>query len=126
MIYLKLIVLIGNTDVGKMTVGQALTQITDLRLFHNHIIIKPVLEVFGHFNINVITKMRDVVFEEFASSNHYGLIFTYMMAFDQKSDWNYLEHVSTIFKKNGADVYYVELVAPPRKLDFKETLQKIV
>ena len=34
-----------------------------------------------------------------------------MWAFDQKSDWDYVEHVTNIFKKSGADVYYVELVA---------------
>jgi hypothetical protein len=34
-----------------------------------------------------------------------------MWAFDQKSDWDYVEHVTNIFRKNGADVYYVELVA---------------
>ena len=34
---MKLLILIGNTAVGKMTVGQELTKITDFRLFHNHI-----------------------------------------------------------------------------------------
>ncbi|WAG71085.1 MULTISPECIES: shikimate kinase [unclassified Clostridium] len=56
--------------------------------------------------------MRDVIFEEFANSDCYGLIFTYMWAFDQQSDWNYVEHVCDIFKKHSADIYYVELVAP--------------
>ncbi len=35
-----------------------------------------------------------------------------MWAFDQKSDWDYVEHVTNIFRKKGADVYYVELFAP--------------
>jgi len=34
-----------------------------------------------------------------------------MWAFDQKSDWDYVENVTNIFKKNGAEVYYVELYA---------------
>jgi hypothetical protein len=55
--------------------------------------------------------MREVIFEEFAASNNYGLIFTYLWAFDQKSDWDYIEHVTNIFRKNNADVYYVELIA---------------
>jgi len=33
---MKLLFLIGNSAVGKMTVGQELTKITDMRLFHNH------------------------------------------------------------------------------------------
>jgi len=109
---LKLVFLIGDASVGKMTVGQELMKITDLRLFHNHMTIEPVIEVFGYYDGKSINKIREIVFEEFASSDNYGLIFTYMWAFDQKSDWNYVEHVTNIFRKNGADVYYVELVAP--------------
>ena len=33
---MKLVLIIGSNAVGKMTVGQELTKITDLRLFHNH------------------------------------------------------------------------------------------
>ncbi|GLC30172.1 AAA family ATPase [Clostridium omnivorum] len=108
---MKLVFLIGDAAVGKMTVGQELMKITDLRLFHNHLTIEPVIEVFGHFHGKAISRMREVIFEEFVASENYGLIFTYMWAFDQKSDWDYIEHVTNIFKKNGADVYYVELVA---------------
>jgi hypothetical protein len=106
-----LIFLIGDAAVGKMTVGQELLKITDLRLFHNHMTIEPVIEIFGHFHGKAISRMRDIVFEEFAASDNYGLIFTYMWAFNQKSDWDYVEKVTNIFKKNGAEVYYVELYA---------------
>lgn len=109
---MKLVFLIGDASVGKMTVGQELMKITDLRLFHNHMTIEPVIEVFGFFHGKSINKMREIIFEEFAASDNYGLIFTYMWAFDQRSDWNYVEHVTNIFRKNDADVYYVELVAP--------------
>ena len=37
---MKLLFMIGNTSVGKMTVGQELTKITDFRLFHNHMSIE--------------------------------------------------------------------------------------
>ena len=111
-ISLKLVFLIGDAAVGKMTVGQELMKITDLRLFHNHMTIEPAIEIFGYFHNNSIYRMREVIFEEYAASNNYGLIFTYMWAFDQKSDWDYVEHVTNIFRKNGSDVYYVELVAP--------------
>lgn len=110
---MKLVFLIGNAAVGKMTVGQELMKITDLRLFHNHMAIEPVIEIFGDFNSKAINRIREVVFEEFAASNHYGLIFTYMWAFDQQSDWDYVEHVKEIFRQKNKDVsfYYAELVA---------------
>lgn len=108
---MKLLFVIGDAAVGKMTVGQELMKITDLRLFHNHMTIEPVLEIFGYFNENAIRKTREIIFEEFAKSNNYGMIFTCMMAFDSQSDWDYIEHVKNIFKPYDTEFYYVELVA---------------
>ena len=109
---MKLLILIGNSAVGKMTVGQALCKITPFRLFHNHMMIEPVLEVFGTFNGAVIQKLRQVVFEEFAKTDNYGLIFTYMWAFDMPSDWEYIETVKKLLGLPEDDIYYVELIAP--------------
>jgi len=109
---MKFVFLIGDAAVGKMTVGQELMKITDLRLFHNHMTIEPVLEIFGGFNGKAISRLRDVIFEEFAASDNYGMIFTYIWAFDQQSDWDSIEHVKEIFNPYQTDFYYVELVAP--------------
>lgn len=109
---MKFVFLIGDAAVGKMTVGQALMKVTDLRLFHNHMTIEPVLEIFGQFNGTAISRLRDVIFEEFAASENYGIIFTYIWAFDQKSDWDSIEHVKQIFDPYHTDFYYVELIAP--------------
>lgn len=110
---MKLVILIGDAAVGKMTVGQELMKITELRLFHNHMTIEPVLEIFGEFNQRAISGMREVVFKEFAKTDNYGLIFTYMWAFDQQSDWDYIDHICDIFRSEHKDleVYYIELVA---------------
>jgi hypothetical protein len=108
---MKVVFIIGNAAVGKMSVGQELMKITDLRLFHNHMTIEPVLEIFGSFKGGVINRLREVIFEEFAASDQYGLIFTYMWAFDLQSDWDYIEHVKDIFKPYNTEFYYVELVA---------------
>jgi len=111
---MKLLFLIGDAAVGKMTVGQELMKITDLRLFHNHMTIEPVIEIFGRYDGRITQRLREVIFEEFAKSDCYGLIFTIMWAFDMKSDWDYVSHIRDIFEKENAelDVYYVELVAP--------------
>lgn len=109
---MKLVWIIGDSAVGKMTVGQELMKITNLRLFHNHMMIEPVLEIFGQFNGSAISRLKDVVFEEFAASNQYGMIHTFMWAFDLPSDWEYVKRVSGLFEEHGAEIYYVELVAP--------------
>ena len=109
---MKLVFLMGDAAVGTMTVGQELMKITDLRLFHNHMTIEPVLEIFGTFDGKTIQELREVVFRNFAASDRCGMIFTLMMAFDMQSDWDYLEHVKQIFEPYGTEFYYVELIAP--------------
>lgn len=109
---MKLVFILGDAAVGKMTVGQALMKITDLRLFHNHMTIEPVLEIFGDFDTGLINEMREMIFTRFAASGRYGMIFTLMMAFDQQADWDYLEHIKSIFAPYGTEFYYVELIAP--------------
>ena len=108
---MKLVFLIGDAAVGKMTVGQELMKQTGLRLFHNHMTIEPVIEIFGYFDGNVTRQLREVIFHEFAKSDNKGMIFTYLWAFDMQSDWDYIAHVAEIFQQQGAEIYYVELVA---------------
>lgn len=109
---MKLLFIIGDAAVGKMTVGQELMKITGLRLFHNHMTIEPVIEIFGRYDGKTISEIRDVIFKNYAASDNYGMIFTFMMDFDMPSEWEYLEHVKGIFEPYGTDFYYVELIAP--------------
>lgn len=124
---MKLVVLIGDAAVGKMTVGQELMKQTGLRLFHNHMMIEPVIEIFGHFNGQVTQQLREVIFREFVKSDNKGMIFTFMWAFDMQSDWDYINHVTDIFKEQGAEVYYAELVAPQHiRLQRNETANRLL
>ena len=104
---MKLVLIIGSGAVGKMTVGQELMKITGLRLFHNHMTIEPVIDVFGYFNAPVIIKMRELIFEEFLKTDNEGMIFTVMWAFDMPSDREYIMSVASKFDQ----VYLVELIA---------------
>ena len=108
---MKILFLFGNAAVGKMTVGQELMKITNLRLCHNHMTIEPVIDIFGKYDGYVTMRLREVIFEEFAKTDNYGIIITYMWAFDSQEDWDYTNHVRSIFEKHGAEFYYVELVA---------------
>ena len=85
---MKLLILIGNSAVGKMTVGQELQRITGLRLFHNHMTIEPVLEIFNDFNVDVILKLRYLIFEEFVKTDNEGMIYTCMWDYDAQEDWD--------------------------------------
>ena len=107
---MKLVLIVGDGAVGKMTVGQELRKITDLRLFHNHMTIEPVLEIFNDFNVDVILKLRYLIFEEFAKTQNYGMIYTCMWAYDCQGDWDIMHKILGIFE--GAEIYCVELTAP--------------
>ena len=104
---MKLVLIIGAGAVGKMTVGQELMKITNLRLFHNHMSIEPVIDVFGYFKADTIIKIRDVIFDDFINSEQEGMIHTLMWAFDMESDWEYVDNLVKKFD----EVYCVELIA---------------
>lgn len=104
---MKLVLIIGAGAVGKMTVGQELSKITNLRLFHNHMMIEPVIDIFGYFKGDTILKLREIIFDDFIKSNNEGMIHTLMWAFEMKSDWEYVENLAKKFD----EVYCVELIA---------------
>ena len=109
---MKLLFIFGAHAAGKMTVGQALSRITPLKLFHNHMTIEPVIELFGAYNGAVTERLRQVVFEEFVKTDNYGLIFTFIWAFEESHDTEYVRRVSKLYSDAGAQVDYVELICP--------------
>lgn len=124
---MKLLFIIGDSAVGKMTVGQELAKITPFSLFHNHMTIEMVLAVFKEFRESTINRLRQVIFEDFAQSAHYGMIFTLQMAFDKPSNWDYLEWVMKFFEPYGTTFYFVELVADlETKLQRNKSEQRLI
>ena len=109
---MRLLFIFGAHAAGKMTVGQAVSRLTPMKLFHNHMTIEPVIELFGAYNGAAVERLRQVVFEEFAKTDNYGLIFTFIWAFDVSYDEEYVRRLSKMYEDAGAQVDYVELVAP--------------
>ena len=109
---MRLLFIFGAHAAGKMTVGQAVSRITPMKLFHNHMTIEPVIELFGAYNGAVTERLRQVVFEEFVKTDNYGLIFTFIWAFDVPYDEEYVRRLARMYEEAGAQVDYVELVAP--------------
>ena len=109
---MRLLFIFGAHAAGKMAVGQAVSRLTPMKLFHNHMTIEPVIELFGAYNGAAVERLRQVVFEEFAKTDNYGLIFTFIWAFDVPYDEEYVRRLSKMYEDAGAQVDYVELVAP--------------
>jgi shikimate kinase len=136
---MKFILLFGPQAVGKMTVGQELEKITELKLFHNHMTIELVTPFFNYgteAGKRLVHLFRQEIFEEVSKSDLYGLIFTYVWAFDHQSDWNYVDSVCKLFESRGGVVYFVELEADlserlernksPHRLEHKPTKRNLL
>ena len=110
---MKFIVIFGPPAVGKMTVGCELSKITGLKLFHNHMTIDLVINFFewGSEQFKLVSEFRQRIFEEVASSELKGLIFTYVWGLDEIEEKNFIDRSCDIFREKGADIYFVELYA---------------
>lgn len=111
---MKLIIIFGPQAVGKMTVGHELEKTTELKLFHNHMTIELVSPFFSYGSETgkkLVNLFRQEIFEEVSKSDLYGLIFTYVWAFDLQNDWDYIKRISDLFESRGGIVYFVELEA---------------
>ena len=109
---MKLVIIFGPHAVGKMTVGQELEKITGLKLFHNHMTIDLVAPFFSYESEagrKLVNHFRQKIFETVAKSDLEGIIFTYIWAFNKKSNWEYIEKLCNIFESQGGVVYFVEL-----------------
>jgi hypothetical protein len=122
---MKFVVISGPPAVGKMTVGRELARLTGFKLFHNHLVMEPVLEIFDYEHPShrkLVNEFRTRMLEEIAASEFPGAIFTYVWAFNLKADETYIERLCDIFRKRNAEIFFVELQASmDRRLERNKT-----
>ena len=135
---MKLIIISGPPAVGKMTVGQELEKLTELKLFHNHMTLDLVENFFDSGSPEakkLVTVIRKEIFKAAATSNLKGLIFTFAWVFDRPYNQTFITDVKQIFEEQGAPAYHVELEArfeerikrntTPNRLKYKPTKRDI-
>jgi len=111
---MKLMIIFGPQAVGKMTVGEEVMRLTGMKLFHNHMTIEFVSKFFGYGTAagkRLVHSFRRQIFDEVLESDLEGLIFTFVWAFDQQEDWDYMDALIQKFRSKGSEVYLVELEA---------------
>jgi hypothetical protein len=112
----NLIILFGPLAVGKMTVGQALSEKTGYKLFHNHVTIDPLTQIFdyGHPAMRVlIPEFRFRVMEEAMKHGLPGLIHTFVWAFQEGvGDTEFMGKLLARAQCYNARICFVELQAP--------------
>ncbi|MBY9000502.1 MAG: AAA family ATPase [Candidatus Heimdallarchaeota archaeon] len=111
---MKFILIFGPPAVGKMAVGKELRKLTDFRLFHNHMTIELLIPIFSYGTSKfrkLNSEFRKRIFEEAATSDLPGFIFTYVWDFNLLKEKEYIDEVSNLFRNNNAEIFYVELDA---------------
>lgn len=111
---MKFVIIFGPSAVGKMSVGRALAEITDLKLYHNHMSIDAVQPIFdfGTPSFNRLVELfRIETLKEAVKSDLSGIIFTFVWALELPSEYVFIDQLVDIVEKGGGTVYYLELEA---------------
>lgn len=109
----NLIIISGPQAVGKMTVAEHLKDKIGYSLMVNHDSIEVSDKIFerGSDAQKELNKLiRKATFETAINYNK-DMIFTFVTAYDQQSDIDYLNSLRTIFENSGGEFYFVELSA---------------
>ncbi len=115
---MSLIVLMGPQAVGKMTVGRVLAQKIEGRLLYNHQTLDVFAEMLGYRQaaFDLSDQLRKMLFKAFAEEPEKNptkhLVFTLVIDFDDKKDWQFLKDIEKIFVRKKQAVYFIELESP--------------
>jgi hypothetical protein len=124
----RLLVVFGPPSVGKMTVGRAVAARSSFRLFHNHAVLEPLLEVFDYGTppfVRLVGEWRRRVIEEAAASGT-DLLLTFVWGLELESDVDEIGAYLAPYVDRGADVAFVELYADlPTRLERNGTEHRL-
>ena len=109
----NLIIVCGPQAVGKMTVAESLRDKLRYNMMMNHDSIEVSDRIFG-FATPAQKEFSEIFREkafELAVKHDIDLIFTYVCAFDEQEERDYLNSLKEMFEQNGGGFYFVELSA---------------
>jgi hypothetical protein len=111
---MHLVVIFGPPAVGKMTVAHELTGLTGYKLFHNHMTVEPVLDIFEFGSppfSRLVDAFRRMIMEEAADSGLRGLVFTFVWGLELQGDLEVVSSYVELVESRGGRVSFVELFA---------------
>lgn len=129
---MRAVLIYGPPAVGKFTVAKVLSELTGLKLLHNHLIADLVRPIFNHGNPmgrEVNKRIRTLIYGTAAKDRLNGIVSTFsyygdMNAIDSVKEW--IEAVRT----NGGEIFFVRLfcdqstlekrVATPSRIETKK------
>jgi hypothetical protein len=110
----RFVLIFGPPAVGKMTVGHELAKRTGFKLFHNHMTVEPVLDIFEFGSPpfdRLVGEFRRRVIEEAVAAEMPGLVFTLVWGLELASDLEIVTSYANIVEDGGGTVHFVALYA---------------
>lgn len=111
---MKMILIFGPQAVGKMTIGERISERMGLPLLHNHVTLDAIWPYIGwnKKTFELSDQLRLDMFDYISKDpDHPGLIFTFVWAFDREEDWAFVEKIKETFNQDHQELYFVELAA---------------
>ena len=111
---MELVVIFGPPAVGKMTVGHELCRRTGFKLFHNHMTVEPLVDIFAWGSpsyVRLVNEFRTRIIEEAVAADLPGLVFTFVWALELQADCDVITSYLKIVESRGGRVRFVELYA---------------
>jgi hypothetical protein len=105
----------GPPAVGKMTVGRSVCELTGFKLFHNHMTVEPVNEIFAFGTapfFRLVHEFRRRVVEEAVAAELPGLVFTYVWGLEEQGEADLVGSLVQVVEDGGGSVHFAELAAP--------------
>ncbi|MBI2611664.1 AAA family ATPase [Candidatus Gottesmanbacteria bacterium] len=114
---MNIIFLYGPPGVGKLTVGQKLSQLTGYKLFHNHLTVDLVYSLFD-FKTKPFIELRDkiwmLVFSKAKEERINGMIFTF--APEDSVPMDFIPRLIKLIEDGKDKIYFVKLICTPEEL----------
>ncbi len=115
---MKLVILHGPPAVGKLTVARELAALSGWKLFHNHLVVDALLEVFEFGSPGFVTlreRMWLDVFAEASASGLPGLIFTFNP--ESSVAQEFLQKLADGCRQRGDSLHFVALTCPEETIE---------
>ncbi len=109
---MKLIVLYGGPATGKYTVGKALSQMSGLPLFHNHLVVDAVMALFPFGSPSFVALREQFWLDAIraAASEDRSLIFTYQP--EPSVTDAFIPRLRDIISRSGGAITWAHLTTP--------------
>jgi hypothetical protein len=102
----------GPFAVGKHAVGTALSRLTGLPLFHNHLAVDTALSLFA-FGSEGFRRMREVIWlSAFENAARAGQSFIFTFSPERSVDPALIDRLRETVAAHGGHTYYIELTCP--------------